>query len=214
MGRDVPRSRWEPRVRMEMIRRLYESDAKGFRDEDLANEVGYALYARCLSMIEASEALDGKVRCPSCARVITHDGRDDTVLHCAQCGWRVTWKTYRKTLRRKKVAAPGILVPLRAFAEAFPQCRSYRDKMLEIDRLIHTFHAESRKWPTSPIAKNVIEGNIREIVEFLDGLAYSPNTTPEVLAMREAYQATLARSWAGGCPRPKDWRKPIDGEVG
>jgi hypothetical protein len=122
------------------------------------------------------------------------------------------WENYRKTLRNKKLAAPGILDPLRAYVRAFTSCRSYPEKMIEIDRLIHTFHAESRKWPTSPIAKNVIEGNIAEIVKFLNDLAYSPNSTPGVLAMRERYQSTLARSWAGGCERPPDWREPLDKE--
>jgi ribosomal protein L37AE/L43A len=201
--------RWARRVRQEVVRRLYESDARGLRDEELVDEVGIALYARCHSMIEASEAREGKARCPSCEAVVTHDGQDETVLTCAQCGWQLTWLDYRKTLRNKKLAAPGILGPLRDFAGRYPQCRRYMDKLLAIDKLIHTFHAQSRKWPTSPIAKNVIEGNIREIVEFLDNLAYGDGSTPGLLTTRESYRKTLARSWAGGAQRPKDWREPV-----
>ena len=204
--------RWARRVRQDVVRSLYESDAQGLRDEELADEVGIALYARCCSMIEASEAREGNARCPSCESVVAHDGRDETVLACAHCGWQLTWLGYRKTLRNKKLAAPGILGPLRDFAGRYPQCRCYRDKVLAIDKLIHTFHAQSRKWPTSPIAKNVIEGNVKEIVAFLDSLAYGDGSTPSLLASRESYRQTLARSWAGGAQKPKDWREPFEDE--
>jgi hypothetical protein len=79
-------------------------------------------------------------------------------------------------------------------------------------KIIIIFIAQSRVWPTSPIAKNVIEGNIAETVAFLDDLAYSSNITPGVLVMREKYQATLARSWAGGCERPANWRESFEEE--
>jgi hypothetical protein len=210
MAHDTVRPRWRPRVPLEPIRRLYQADAMGLPDDELAGKVGYALYERCLSMIQASKAVGGEVGCPGCRTTILHDKRDDSLLTCDQCGWRMPWKDYYKTIRKKKLAAPGILPVLQAYAEAFPGCRSYREKMVEIDRLIHTFHAQSCKCPTSPIAKNVLEGNIQEIVVFLDDLAYSPNTTPELLAMREAYKVILARSWAGGRSMPKDWREPFE----
>ena len=52
----------------------------------------------------------------------------------------------------------------------------------------------------------------KETVAFLDDLAYSSNITPGVLVMREKYQATLARSWAGGCERPAKWRESFEEE--
>ncbi len=206
------RPRWAPRVRRDVVRRLYESDARGLRDDALADEVGIGIYARCLSMIEASEAREGKARCPLCETVVTHDGRDETLLECTQCGWGITWLDYRKSLRNKKLAAPGIIGPLRDFVGKYARSRSYRDKVLAIDTLVHTFHAQSRKYPTSPIAKNVLEGNIRDIVEFLDSLAYDAGSTPELLTTKESYKATLGRSWAGGAERPKDWRAPFKDE--
>src|SRR5689334_11807084 len=39
--------RWEPRVPGHRIRRLYETDARGIRDEALLDDVAYALYSRC-----------------------------------------------------------------------------------------------------------------------------------------------------------------------
>ena len=207
----VARPRWARRVRQDLVRRLYESDARGLRDEELADEAGMGLYARCLSMIEASEAAEGKVLCPACKTAILHDRQDETILECVACEWQMPWLEYRKTFQKKKLAAPGILDPLRQFASQYATCRSYETKLIAIDTLLHTFHAQARKWPTSPIAKNVLQGNIQEIVAFLDGLAYGNGSTTGLLASRHSYQATLARSWAGGAKRPKDWREPAEG---
>src|SRR5205823_4480926 len=52
--------RWTPRLRPEKLCRLYETDARGILDEDLVDEVAYALYSRCESII--------KVTSPSGAR--------------------------------------------------------------------------------------------------------------------------------------------------
>ena len=71
---------WAPRVTQREIRRLYEMDAKGINDEELINEVGYGLLARCLSSIDAAEAVRGKARCPQCSRVVTHTGRREELL--------------------------------------------------------------------------------------------------------------------------------------
>ena len=48
--------RWEPRVPKRKIRLLYETDAKGIYDEELIDDVGFALLARCQSFREAMEA--------------------------------------------------------------------------------------------------------------------------------------------------------------
>ena len=44
---------WAPRVTQHKIRQLYEDDAKGIRDEDLIEDVGYSLLCRCESFIAA-----------------------------------------------------------------------------------------------------------------------------------------------------------------
>jgi len=204
--------RWAPRVPRELIRRLYESDARGILDEDLVDQVGYALYARSVSMVQATEASHGKVLCPECGLPIQHDRQDDTEISCVRCGWHMKWRVYRRTYRKKKLLGQAALDFLNEFVRRFPQCRSYSDKLIAIDRLIHTFHHQLRKWPTAPIAKNLIEGNVQEVVELLDRLAYGERGTPETLRTKELYRATLARSWVGGCRRPKDWRAPADPE--
>ncbi len=78
-----------PRVNPSLIRRLYEVDAKGIVDEDLIDKVGYALYARCQSILEATEAHAGRVKCPECGASVIHDGGPwvkEADLDCTQCG--------------------------------------------------------------------------------------------------------------------------------
>ncbi len=42
---------WAPKVRRDLIRRLYQNDAHGLVDDDLINAVGFALYQRCESIL-------------------------------------------------------------------------------------------------------------------------------------------------------------------
>ncbi|MFX7640585.1 hypothetical protein ABTJ59_19995, partial [Acinetobacter baumannii] len=53
--------RWAPRVPPAIVRRLYQSDASSLQDDDLVNEVGFALYARCRSIQTATSAHNGVV---------------------------------------------------------------------------------------------------------------------------------------------------------
>ena len=50
---------WAPRVPKSKIKRLYELDAKGIYDDELLDDVGYALFARCQSFITACQATSG-----------------------------------------------------------------------------------------------------------------------------------------------------------
>jgi hypothetical protein len=43
--------RWAPRVNPSLIRRLYEADARGIVDDELFDDVGSALHARCQSIL-------------------------------------------------------------------------------------------------------------------------------------------------------------------
>src|SRR3954447_14811943 len=91
---DLAEVRWAPRVDPQKIRRLYETDARGIVDDELIEEVGFALYSRCLSIIAATEAHSGRVQCPRCSQIVPHRSDPDAVLQCANCSWRVRWRDY------------------------------------------------------------------------------------------------------------------------
>ncbi len=190
--------RWAPRVTQREIRRLYETDARGIYDEALINDVGYGLLARCQSFIEAVESRRGKVRCPRCRSIVTHNRDKETILRCA-CGWSLTWGAYFKTIQHKQLSgADPVLDQFRAFVKDFPEAKTPQARMLLIDRLIHGFH-----WflktdrPTRPVAVNLIEGRLREVVVFLDKLTYGEAST---LGLEETYAA-----WDENIEVNRDW---------
>ncbi|HMD79671.1 MAG TPA: hypothetical protein VKE92_00095, partial [Anaerolineales bacterium] len=63
MERKNERITWSPRIRPVLIKRLYESDALGFQDDELCNDVGFRLYMRCQTVLMVSR---NEVACPRC----------------------------------------------------------------------------------------------------------------------------------------------------
>lgn len=172
---------WAPRVTQLEIRRLYETDAKGIYDDELIDKVGYGLLARCQSFVDAVEAVGGKARCPQCSSVVAHTGRKDEMLRC-ECGWQLPWSDYFKTIQHKQLSgAEPVLEQFRSFVLAFPGARTSQQKTMLTDRLIHGFHwYHKTNGPSRPVAVNLIEGRIREVVAFLDDLSLGEKSTAGV----------------------------------
>lgn len=189
---DLAEVRWAPRVNPQKIRRLYETDARGIVDEELIEDVGFALYSRCQSILIATEAHAGRVQCPRCGSMIAHQWGRDAFLECDQCSWRVRWRDYHKTYQDKHLHGGGALFAFQEYIEAFTKARSHRDRMLAIDRLIHVFHCELVQDPVRSAGVNLIYGkNTREVTEFLDTLTYGEASTPELKATRAAWEKKL-----------------------
>jgi len=190
--------RWAPRVPQWKIRRLYERDAMGIYDDELILDVGYALLARCQSFIAANRATRGEAACPRCGAVIPHRGNKDELLRC-ECGWKLTWGDYLDTIQHKQLSgAEPVLRLFRDYVDRFPLARSSRDKMLLIDRLIHGFHWYYKTdGPTRPVAINLIEGNLRQVIAFLDTLTYGENSTSELVERKVEWDQLIqtARGW-------------------
>jgi hypothetical protein len=185
-------------VPQRQIRRLYENDALGLYDEELIDEVGYGLFARCESFIAANRAVRGQAPCPRCSAVVSHGGDKDEWLRCA-CGWTLTWGAYFQTIQHKQLSgAEPVLRLFREFVDRFPAARSARQKVLLIDRLIHGFHwyYKTNK-PTRPVAVNLIEGRLRQVMDFLDGLTYGSKSTPGMVETKAEWDQSIrtARGW-------------------
>jgi hypothetical protein len=147
--------RWAPRVSRELIRRLHETDARGIVDEELIDEVAFAFYARCQSIVTATEAYRGRAACPRCETTIPHSHRSDEVLHCANCAWHATWREYRKSYQGKYLVTGN---PGGAFTE-YPRrvkaARSARERMLAIDWLLNrAFGSSSASLPVMVSSSN------------------------------------------------------------
>jgi len=192
--------RWASRVNPTTIRRLYETDARGVVDEELIDEVGFALYARCQSILRATEAQAGRVTCPRCEQVIARnaagpwDNRDE-VMTCPGCGWRMRWRDYFASYQGKHLVGGGATEMHRIFAAAFRQARTPSEKMLAIDSLIHSFHWELVKDPGRSAARELIYAkNTTELLAFLDSLTYGNGSTPGLLERKAAWDAKLEKS--------------------
>jgi len=195
--------RWEPRVPKRKIRLLYETDAKGIYDEELIDDVGFSLLARCQSFREAMEARRGRAKCHGCGHVIVHDAGHSKeakarLLRCERCGWQVTWGEYFRNIQHKQLCGPDLETLFSAFVDRFPRARTPREKMVEIDRLLHGFHYAVATGPRRPAAVNLIEGRLWDVIAFLNELTYGDASTPGTrdadASWRKDMNAALA-SW-------------------
>ncbi len=192
--------KWARRVPQHLIRRLYVLDAKGIMDEELVDEVGYAMYARCESIRTVTEAHAGRPACPRCGAALEHRWKKHEVLSCA-CGWEATWGEYLKSYQRKQLHGGSGYPAFLEFLERWPKAHTSRDKLLAIDRLVHACHGSARFGATRPTAVNLIEGTMHDVLGLLDELAYSDLSTSGTAETRAAWeQAWRLRTW--GRPEP------------
>jgi hypothetical protein len=190
---------WAPRVQKSKIRQLYETDARGIYDRALIDEVGYALLARCESFIAAVRAVAGEATCPRCGAIVMHTGQKNELLRCP-CGWASTWGAYFSTIQHKQLSgAEPVLGLFREYVAAYPSARTSRERMLLIDRLLHGFHWYYKDGtPTRPVAINLIEGRLGDVIAFLEDLTYGDRSTPgthERFALWNE-RAEAARGWS------------------
>ena len=175
---------WGPRLPKWKLRRLYESDAQGLLDEELLDEVGFALLERCRDILKVEDTLQGRVHCARCdrqgqttliERIHTKGDPRDVLLTCPVCGWQITWGDYHLSFKRHQLNPGGATDIFAAFVQAYPQARTPQAKMILIDRLIHEFHYSYRELPdipTRPVGVNLIEGKLEDVIAFLDELTF------------------------------------------
>ena len=192
---------WSGRVKQHLIRRLYETDARGICDEELIDEVGYALAARCASFIAAVQATRGHAICPDCGAAVEHDKKPDTILHCS-CGWELAWVDFFHTIQHRQLSgAEPVMALFQTYIDGFASAKTPRKKMLAIDAVIHGFHVNLLKQiqcATRPVGVNLIGGNVHEVVEFLDQLTYGEGNAPELQQRYAKWRATvndIAEMW-------------------
>ena len=197
---------WASRVNPSLIVRLYKSDAEGFKDEELADELGCTIIARIEDIFAATasyEADDGskKLKCPACGEHMEvmfperHDTHEKT-MECI-CGYKTTLYEYRKSCQDKKLHGGGAVPALEKFVSQYTAAKNYADKMLAIDTLIHTFHWELKKAGASSrtVAHNIIYSRRNsDLIDMLNALAYSDASTLGLLSNKERFLTNLQKS--------------------
>jgi hypothetical protein len=168
------------------VARLYARDAAGIQDDGLLDDVGYALWARAADIALVAR---GGVRCPADGTEFSL-GRDAWVrldaghsAACPACGWQTTVENWHQSFRKTDLNGMAPFVDV--YVEKWPAARTYRDRMLLVDRLLHEVHATGGN-----LVRALIEGGRRNSPHaFLDRLAYGPVSTVDEQA-REAFAKT------------------------
>jgi hypothetical protein len=184
---------WAPRVKPYLIRRLYESDAQGRLDEELVDEVGWALYSRCDSFLQAVAAHQGRVICPVCGNPVFHRRQANVRMRCAACGWECTVRAYLETLKNQQLSGgPEVAALFQDYIDKFPTAKDPPEKMVLIDRLIHGFHHFLTSGRTRrPVGINLIDGHIEFVLDFLDHLSYGPGSTAGTQETHAAWRENI-----------------------
>ncbi len=178
------RIRWAKRLRPELLGRLYESDARGFRDLELCEEVGSVLHARCEAFRLVAA---GEVACPACGTAFAVARRGVSACPTAGCDWQTDAASYAESIRNHYAATGRALDAYETFRRGWPGARRYPEKIVLIDQLIHAFHLDEKTGrPAKSVASKLLEGNKKDVVRFLDQLSASD---PEA---KEAWRRTVA----------------------
>jgi hypothetical protein len=149
--------------------RLYDADANGIQDIDLVDEVGSYLHARCEAFYWVHR---GEVACPACGTTFAVKIQDATACPTPLCSWHTTYDTYGQSLRNHYVHTGRATEAFIAFYRAYPAAKSYGQKMILIDQLIHSFHLDEKtSRPVKSVASKLLEGNKKDVVRLLDALS-------------------------------------------
>jgi len=183
---------WAPKVSQAKIRLLYERDAQGLIDTDLINDVGWALWERCDSILIVTAAHHGHVLCPACGAIIERQNpwSAGERIECAQCDRHMFWTTYHQSYRSKQLFGANAVEIFENYHKDFPRTQAANEKMLLIDQLIHAFHIGVKEIGR-PVAANLIEGPLKEVIQFLDTLTSSETSATGIGDSRTAWKQML-----------------------
>lgn len=216
MRTDTTKSRlpdWAPKIRRTQIEKFYRVSGLGIIDEEIIDDLGYSLYARCESVVQVHDAMNGKVACPACETVVERDRGNMPVpcrptpkaeeqLVCDTCGWACRWEDYRATFKGKHLYAGAMTPWCRKYLEDFRRARSHREKLVLIDMLIHRFHGELTGG-NKPGAFAIIDGRLTDIAAFLDRLNYGSDMPEDVVERRRKWRErvrTATPFWSDQLP--------------
>ena len=185
-----PPIKWSPRVTRKQIRRLYELDARLIVDDDLINDVGISLLARCESIRRVTENC-----CPECGASLSDPGpwsNRKRILTCVECDWNGSWFHYNQSHSGgQRLHGGRAYDAFLTYLREYPRCRTARDKMLCIDRLIHAIHESSNPEHNLVAAHNVIGGTQQEVRHLLDTLAYGDSSRHSRPGVRAQYEEKM-----------------------
>src|SRR5512138_1685185 len=130
MSSGSEKPRWAPKVSQAKIHLLYERDAQGILDTVLIDEVGWALWERCDSILIVTAAHNGHVLCPICGTLIERQNlwSADEVVECTKCSWHMSWVAYHQSYRSKQLFGANAVEVFESYHKAFPRAQADQEK--------------------------------------------------------------------------------------
>ena len=176
--------KWSQRLPLQKLKQLYLSEAGGFLNEELLDDIAVTLYLRCKDIVAVDKARNGEVRCPFCyANELTETyikvGIDNTGkkidnLQCHECFKEFSYNEFVLCTRHEQLNLGGAEGAFTRFISEYEQPASPQKRMLQVDRLIHEFHYSLRSDPEQPtrsVGPNLLNATLTESVRFLDELS-------------------------------------------
>jgi hypothetical protein len=163
--------KWSPKVSPEDLKKLYNDDAKMRYNEDLADEIGWTFYARCLQgRDERILANENKLKCHNCGKVLskTHS----QLLKC-DCGHYYIFNEYMRSFNRNSMPSRSATPFFNEFIKKWPLAHDYSEKMRLIDWVIHECHLNMFSGvKRGEAGTNLIQGSKKEVRALILTLAY------------------------------------------
>ncbi len=163
--------RWSSKISRQKLKKLYENDANRIYDEELIDDIGYTLYARCLQGRDERALIDiGKMRCHGCGEILLYRGG---IIECG-CGCQYLFRDYMRSFRVNNMPSGSAKHIFNAYIEKWQRAMTYSEKMRIIDELVHEFHINLVTGVKGRfVGINLIEGTKKQIEELILSLAYS-----------------------------------------
>lgn len=160
---------WPHKLDIYKLKKLYMLDAKGIKDEILADEIGLTLYLRCKYGKEDVERMDkGIIRCHNCEKDI---GGEGDFRQCG-CGYQYSFREYRRSFRRNNMPTGSAAKIFNTFIVEWSRAKGYNEKIILIDRLLHEFHKNMMSGARGrPVAMNFIDGTRENVDKIINELA-------------------------------------------
>lgn len=160
---------WPAKLDIYKLKQLYMLDAKGIQDNILVDEIGLTLYVRCIygkeDMLRMEKSI---IRCHNCSRELT--GSSD--FRQCRCGYQYSYKEYRRNYRKNNMPTGAASKVFEAFMTGWSLAKSYNEKMILIDTLLHEFHLSLISGAIHrPVAMNFIDGTRSQVESIINDLA-------------------------------------------
>ena len=160
---------WPAKLNINKLKQLYLLDAKGIQDNILVDEIGLTLYVRCIYGKEDMQRMEKSIiRCHNCSQEL--DGNSD--FRQCRCGYQYSYKEYRRSYRKNNMPTGAASKVFEAFMTGWSLAKSYNEKIILIDTLLHEFHLSLISGATHrPVAMNFIDGTRSQVESIINDLA-------------------------------------------